>query len=262
MMGMRIISRSVFSGLLIFLTGWLHAQTSPVISGPDVVLRNDSLIVRYAIQHCRQDQVFLVRLDVTTGEGRKILPHSLSGDVGPGVRCGGEKQIVWDMAADSLSSDKDVYVKVIAETDVVVPSGTGKENAKYLFASFLFPGAGLNLKTNSNKPYYLMGVAGYLGVATTLYFDQMKRKAYRDWQVETDAVKKDAFYRDYRDNRKYMIASAATTGTVWLVNLVWTLVAPEAEPAKITLGKGRNLFFSTTVLRENFTPALSLTCNF
>ena len=166
------------------------------------------------------------------------------------------------MASDTVTLYKDVYVKVVAETNVLERSSAGIGNAKYLFASTLFPGAGLNLKTRSGKPYYLMGVAGYLGVASTLYFDQLKRNAYRDWHLETDAGKKDALYEDYLENRKYMIVSATTTGTLWLVNLVWTMVAPQAERMEISLGKEKGLHLGTTIVGRNFTPGFSLTCHF
>ena len=252
----------VLLSVYIFLPGQAEAQAPPVISKPSLEFRNDSLIVSYNFEGCQQGQVFRVWLDVTTVEGKKIVPKTLSGDIGPGVRCGGTKKIVWNMAADSLFLDDVIYVKVLAEVDLVTGKAKGKGTAKYFFSSLLFPGSGLNLKKGNNKPYWLMGIVGYAGVASTLYFNQMKRNAYKDWETETDQTVKDDLYNDYENNKKYMIISAASTGGVWLINLIWTLAAPGSEPGKVSLGKDKNIEFGTTVFRENFTPGLTLKYNF
>jgi hypothetical protein len=252
---------------IIHLSGHVQAQTetqtqtTPVISKPVLEFRNDSLIVHYKFENCLQGQQFRVWLDITTVEGKKITPKTISGDIGQPVSCGGTKEIVWDMAADSLFLDDVIYVKVLAEADVTV-TVQKKRGAQYFFASLLFPGSGLNLKKGNNKPYWLMGVVGYCGVATTLYYNQMKRNAYKDWQTETDAGLKDDYYSDYEDYKKYMTISAASTGAVWLVNLIWTLAAPGTEPGKVSLGNGKNLQFGTTVFRESATPGLTLKYNF
>ena len=251
----------VFFSVYTLSAGEAFSQSSPAISKPDVVFRNDSVIVRYSFTDCQQDQKFRVWLDVSTVEGKKIIPKTLAGDVGPDISCSGEKEIIWDMAADSLFLDDVIYVKVLAEADIAVTSSKGG-GAGYFFASLLFPGSGLNLKKGNNKPYWLMGVVGYCGVASTLYFDQMKRNAYKDWEVETDPGLKDDYYSDYEDNKKYMIISAASTGTVWLVNLIWTLAAPGSDPGKVSLGGDKYLHFGTTVFRENHAPGLTLKYSF
>jgi len=251
----------VFFSVYTLSAGGVFSQSSPAISRPDVVFRNDSVIVRYSFTDCQQDQKFRLWLDVSTVEGKKIIPKTLAGDVGPDISCSGEKEIIWDMAADSLFLDDVIYVKVLAEADIAVSSAKGG-GAGYFFASLLFPGSGLNLKKGNNKPYWLMGVVGYCGVASTLYFDQMKRNAYKDWEVETDPGLKDDYYSDYEDNKKYMIISAASTGTVWLVNLIWTLAAPGSDPGKVSLGGDKYLHFGTTVFRENHAPGLTLKYSF
>jgi len=237
------------------------AQTSPEISKPDLVFRNDSLIVHYTFNNCQQGQVLRVWLDITTVDGKKITPRTIAGDIGPNVTCGGEKEISWDMAADSLFLDDVIYVKVLAEAEITVVK-KGKGNAKYFFSSLVFPGSGLNMKKGNNKPYWLMGIAGYAGVATTLYFNQMKNSAYKDWEEETDSGIKDDYYDDYESYKKNMIISAASTGAVWLVNLIWTMAAPGSEPGKISLKNNRNLEFGTTVFKDSFAPGMALKFNF
>ena len=251
----------VFLSAYILFPGQANAQVIPAISKPDLVFRNDSLIIHYTFKDCQQGQRFRVWLDITTVEGKKIVPVTVSGDIGANINCGGTKEISWDMAADSLFLDDVIYVKVLAEANITT-AAKGKGNAKYFFSSLLFPGSGLNLKKGNNKPYWLMGVAGYCGVASTLYFNQMKINAYKDWEVEADPDVKDDYYADYEDNKKYMIISAASTGTVWLINLIWTLAAPGSEPGQVSLGEGKNLQLGTTVFRESYTPGLTLKYNF
>ncbi len=250
----------VFFGVII-LSASSRAQTTPAISKPALEFRNDSLIIHYSFKDCQQGQQFRVWLDITTVEGKKIIPKTVAGDIGRPVQCGGTKEIVWDMAADSLFLDDVIYVKVLAEADIIVKT-SGNGGVKYFFSSLIFPGSGLNLKKENNKPYWLMGVVGYCGVASTLYFNQMKKNAYNNWEVETDPTLKDDYYSDYEDNKKYMTISAASTGAVWLVNLIWTLAAPGSEPGKVSLKGDKNLQFGTMVFRESNVPGLSLKYNF
>ena len=257
----RINMFLVFIGVFILFLPELNAQTAPVISKPELSFRNDSLIISYHFINCKENQQFRVWLDVTTVEGKKIIPKTLSGDIGDGVLCGPTKKIYWNMGADSVFMDDVIYVKVLAETTIMTEVPRKGGNGKYFFASLLFPGSGLNLKKGNNKPYWLMGVAGYAGVATTLYFNQMSKTAYKNYDQETDPVKRKDYYQTYQDNKKYMKISAISTGTVWLINLIWTVAAPNSEPAKVSLGK-KNIQIGTTVMPDTSTPGLTLKYSF
>ncbi len=243
----------LFSGILL-------AQ-APVIPKPQLVFRNDSLIITYHINNCKANQQFRVWLDVSTVEGKKLIPRTLSGDVGEHVLCGATKKIYWNMGADSIFMDDVIYVKVMAETTEMQVTAAKGGNGKYFLASLLFPGSGLNLKKGNNKPYWLMGVVGYGGVASTLYFNQMAKTAHNNYVQETDQTQKDDYLQNYNDNKKYMKISAISTGTVWLANLIWTLAAPNSEPGKVSLGN-KNLQLGTTVMTDAFIPGLTLKYSF
>ena len=245
---------------LFLLPVTLMAQTTPVVTKPELTLRNDSLIIRYQFKDC-QNQRFRVWLDVRTVNGEKLNPKTLSGDIGNNVPCGPDKVIYWNMAADSMYMDEVLYVKVLAETSVEVITAKKSGNGKYFFVSLLFPGAGLNLEKGDNKPYWLMGIAGYAGVATTLYFDQMARTNHNKYDQETDPVKRKDYYNSYENYKKYRMISAISTGTVWLTNLIWTMAAKNGEPPKVSLGS-HDLQFGTTVVPNTFTPGLTLKYSF
>ena len=238
----------------------LMAQTVPTVTKPELTFRNDSLIIRYQFKDC-QNQRFHVWLDVHTVDGKKLYPKTLSGDIGNNVPCGSNKVIYWNMAADSMYMDEVLYVKVMAETSVEVTVTEKGGNGKYFFASLLFPGSGLNLKMGNNKPYWLMGIVGYGGVATTLYFDQMARTNYNKYDQETDPVKRKDYYNSYEDYKKYRMISAISTGTVWLTNLIWTMVAKNGEPPKVSLGR-HDLQFGTTVVTQTCVPGFTLKYTF
>ncbi|MCD6202247.1 MAG: hypothetical protein J7K46_10625 [Bacteroidales bacterium] len=251
----------VFISVFVLFLPELKAQSVPVISKPELAFKNDSLIIIYHFINCRANQQFRVWLDVTTVEGKKLIPKTLSGDIGNNVMCGQTKKIYWNMAADSIFLDDVIYVKVFAETTVMQEVSGEKGNGKYFFASLLFPGSGLNLKKGNNKPYWLMGIVGYGGVATTLYFNQMAKTAHNNYVQETDQTQKADYLQDYNDNKKYMKISAISSGTVWLANLIWTLAAPNSEPGKVSLGN-KNLQLETTVMTDAFIPGLTLKYNF
>jgi len=251
----------IYISIFILITE-MKAQSFPLISKPELIFRNDSLIITYRFINCRADQQFRVWLDVNTIEGKRLIPKTLSGDIGDHISCGATKKIYWNMDADSIFMDDVIYVKVKAEvTEMQVRAARGGDNGKYFLASLLFPGSGLNLKNGNNKPYWLMGIAGYGGVATTLYFNQMAKTAHDKYVQETDQTQKADYLQDYNDNKKYMKISAISTGTIWLANLIWTLAAPDSEPGKVSLGN-KNLQLGTIVMTDAFIPGLTLKYDF
>ncbi len=233
----------------------LQAQETIVIPRPDVQFRNDSLFIRYDLQGCRKDQSFKVWLEVSSSTGKRLTPLHISGDAGVGVSCGEGKEIVWDLLADSLIMEDVLEVKVVAETEVILPSGN--KNLQAMFFSLLFPGSGIELKKQDGRPYWLLGAVGYVGVASTLWFDQLKRSAYDDWQTEQDPDLAESYHQDYLDNKNRMIISAAATGAWWLGGLAWTALTPGHRAPGVTVGHGR-LYLAPAPVTRRFATGVSM----
>ncbi len=55
-----------------------------------------------------------MRIDISYENGTLVPARSLSGDIGKGVAGGDNKKIIWDIEADSIFLDGDIFVEVYA----------------------------------------------------------------------------------------------------------------------------------------------------
>ncbi len=237
----------------------LSAQDTIKITRPELVFRHDTLVVRYDLHGCG-GQLFRVWLNVTSSDGKKLTPLHVSGDLGVNVPCGSGKQIVWDLRADSLFIEDILEVKVVAETEITV-EGAGEEMLPVLY-SLLFPGSGLNFKYGNERPYWIMGVTGYLSAASSLWFHDLARKALEDATYESDPDKAAKYRQDHDSYKTWSTVSGAVAGVVWVGSLVWTALAPEKAAGKVAAGRKTKIQLGTTVFRENMTPGLTLRVEF
>ena len=75
-------------------------QTYSVIENTSLKLMDDQLIINYDINGTVSfDNVWV---EITTLSGTKINAQALSGDVGPNIKAGKSKQIIWDMKKDNI----------------------------------------------------------------------------------------------------------------------------------------------------------------
>jgi hypothetical protein len=113
----RIIYICIVSFVCLFLPP-LSAQENIKISQPTLKLLNDRLIIKYEIAGYQQDDRFKVWVEITDSTGKKITPHYLYGDIGDEVTGGLQKQIIWDLAADSMYLNMDINVEIFATQNI------------------------------------------------------------------------------------------------------------------------------------------------
>ena len=90
-------------------------QVNAKITQPQLTLINDSLIIKYNILDASPDDKFDVRLEITDNSGVKINAVTLTGDIGDSVKGGVNKQIIWNLSADSIFLNTSINVELIAK---------------------------------------------------------------------------------------------------------------------------------------------------
>ncbi len=92
-------------------TGQVRAK----ISQPQLTLINDSLIIDYNIVDAGPNDMFNIKLEITDDAGAKINATTLTGDIGDTIMGGINKQIIWDLSADSIFLNTSINVELIAK---------------------------------------------------------------------------------------------------------------------------------------------------
>jgi hypothetical protein len=101
-----------------FIPSAVSAQESIKIPQPSLKFLNDRLIIKYEIMGYQPDDRFKVWLEITDSTGNRINARSLYGDIGDEVTGGPLKQIIWDLAADSMYLNADLNLEIFATRNI------------------------------------------------------------------------------------------------------------------------------------------------
>ncbi len=103
---------------LAFFCNTLCGQNTVVVSKPVLSLEKGKLSIEYKLLNTSKSEKFFIRVGITNQSGNSIEAKSLSGDLGKGIPGGGNKKITWDIEADSIFLDEDIFVEVYALPEV------------------------------------------------------------------------------------------------------------------------------------------------
>jgi hypothetical protein len=123
----------------------------------------------------------------------------------------GTKQIVWNLAADGLAFDHDIYVKVLAKGIYrpMVVRAIGK--------SLVFPGWG-HYEGGKNRPYWLHSVLGYSALAGSGYFAWQSQSYHDKYKSASNSKDASNFLDQANKNKLFTVGCLVTAATVWTVN--------------------------------------------
>lgn len=271
----------------------LRAQSPITISQPELSLKGDKVQIGYDLMNTSRTERFTVRIEVTTESGRMINPRTLTGDVGPQVNGGNNKKIFWDIGADSIFLDEEVFIQVIALPElppepVTHPLTAEKENAAeavpeeagpeesvdsrsglatkeynrtaLIMQSIAFPGLGLSRA--SGNPHWLRGVAGYGCLAGSVYLNRKGWNSYQDYLASEDPNAVDDLFDQAYNARKYsQILGYAAVG-VWAVDLAWTVLGTSNMERYYQAMERRGISFDTTLEPLSNTPLITMRYRF
>ncbi len=254
----------------------LCGQQAVVVSEPVLSLKNGKVHIEFQLLNTSRSETFTVRAVITDQGGNSIQAKSLSGDLGKGVSGGGNKRIIWDIEADSMFLDEDIFVEVYAlpETQAiaVIPpeedvreeeareeSNSGKElNRTSLIAqSIAFPGLGLS-RLNPGSPHWLRGVAGYGCLAGSIYFNRRAWSNYQDYLgSESPSNVEDLFDKTYNEKKTSGILAYTALG-IWVLDLAWTIIGTSGMNSDQLSMKQKRLSIGTTLEPVSNIPLIAL----
>jgi len=93
------------------------AQSTVEVSRPDLSLKDNGISISYKLLNSSESEEFTIRIEITDSNGRIINAKSLSGDIGENIPGGLNKEIFWDIEADSIFLDEEIFVQVYAQPE-------------------------------------------------------------------------------------------------------------------------------------------------
>ena len=245
--------------LLFLLPDVLYSQTRITVTKPRLEVSDENLIIQYDILNAKSSDFFMVWIEVTDAAGNKIKALSVTGDIGKEITGGKNKRITWNLGNDNILIDEDISVEVKAEKIIMqeeqaeteIPEETKtitmdegnmdmKEISKgnMILSSVVLPGWGQS-KTNTGKPYWIIGAAGYSCLAGSIILNLNSSSVYDDYKSEMDPdISNDLFEKaNQRKNiSKYLAYSAIG---IWAADIIWVLATPVKSSGSTGLHKNR-----------------------
>lgn len=114
---MKVMVRIVLCIALGCMVQIIQAQTDAVVPTPQLSLQDQGIHIDYDILNSTEEELFTIRIEVTDAQGRLIQAQSLTGDIGENIPGGTRKQIIWDIEADSIFLDEEIFIEVIAQSE-------------------------------------------------------------------------------------------------------------------------------------------------
>lgn len=257
----------------VILFSWInqgYSQSQITVSTPEMALNENNLEIRFEILNSTHEQKFNVKIEITDSEGKRIQAQSLSGDIGSGITGGTDKVINWNLTADKITMDADLFFQVIAEVSHEVDNSEyieslikmAESNAKpeltrknIILQSLLFPGLGLSRK-NPGKPHWLKGVAGYSCVAGSIGFISLSK---------INENKQDLGQKYYDKSLQQWYVSQGMMYTaigVWVTDLIWNVVATKELKNESSFHPSKGITIHPSYYPETRSPMLGFTYNF
>jgi len=286
---------------LTFLLGTLpcHAQKEANIANTSVRLQGDKVQISYDILNTNPAARFVVSVEITEAQGKKLDVKALDGDVGEVTKAGRNKVIIWDPVADSIFLNATIDIQVYAEMFLPPPPpvvvqepepekhaqtidpatadpasedptsadptagdavSTEFKRAGIMLQSALLPGLGLTRVTG--KPHWIKGVAGYGCVAGAIVFNRKAVAFYEDYRSSESHDEANAFFSDMKRQHSISRGFGFVALAIWVTDLTWTFVG--TSDRKTGSGSLSRNSFSIDADYDEFsaTPLLSFTYTF
>jgi hypothetical protein len=272
------------------------AQKAFSISQPKLKFSNDSLMIGYDILEANKEDKFNIYLEITDSSGARINAYSLTGDIGDSIKPGANRQIIWNLSADSIFIHNTINVEIIADKVIVsellleekglaefssdsvktedIPDKAFSDNViekseaevsrvnvgNHLLQSAIFPGWGLTRLSNG-KPYWLFGVAGIGCITASVYFNQKAHLSYDDYLNSSDDDIT-GYYDDAVSQGNLSKIFAWSAVVIWIADLGIAGLKASGMNKSYRKSKLDAFSISPSIDIKTDTPTLSLYYNF
>ena len=199
--------------LTLLLSANLSAQNTPTITNIDFTYDGAFVTIGYDILPAKNGQKFYIDITAIGDDGHTIQAQSFSGDVGldPVVGAKGKK-IVWDIENDNVILNESIHFQITWKPELDVATG------KHIRRSLMFPGSG-DYQLRNGKHYWLLGVAAYGLVASSIYMNSKANSTYSDYKKELDIDARNSYYKDYQNQLVLSSSCAGVAATIWLSDI-------------------------------------------
>lgn len=227
-----------FSFLLFCLSNLGLAQSVATVDRVRVVqASNTQLDIFYDIADASPDEVFQVWLKVLKVDGEEVKFTAPQGALGENISGGIDKKISIQLSDNTNGVSTQLYVEISIRSNLALARSTRglfqSDKSKRFLKSLIFPGWGQS--SNSNKPYWLLGVIGYGSIAGSYLFNQQADDKYNSYLEASTLAERNALFKDAENARNTSRGLAFAAGTIWVGNLIWVLLEKDNN------SKSRNL---------------------
>lgn len=215
------------------------------VSEPRLEMRGNIIHISYDIMNSTRSDKFTVELELRDEDRVIIIANALTGDVGDLVSGGNDKHIAWDLEADQIEINADIfvklYVKAILPPEPVVSTALVAEvndrevetppsepvakqfsRTGLILQSVAFPGLGLT--RYKGGPHWIRGALGYGCLAGSVLMNKAAVNTYVEVMKQPGYDAKNALYQESLKQDQISEALAYTAIAIWISDLVWTIV--------------------------------------
>lgn len=241
-----------------------YSQDPIEVSDPRLQMVGNTIHISYDILNSTPSQEFNVELSVRDDQGNTLDPGALSGDVGERVNGGNDKHIEWDLDADRIEINADIFIKVFVKAipppDPEVSFTEKKEGAEEKTPDNplkeipgdetvrdtedkSMPGSidgvqfsragligqsvalpGLGLSRYKGGPHWIRGAIGYGCVAGSIIMNRAAVNTYNGIIDQAGFDAKNTVYQKSLTQDQVSEVLAYTAVAIWISDLVWTVV--------------------------------------
>ena len=248
---MKISAFILIAAVLLFSSKACLGQKTVEVSKPRLSMQGNRVLIAYDILNSKATELFSIRIEITNS-GKGVIPaNSLSGDIGNEVSGGLNKKILWDIEADSIFLDEEIFVQIFALglTPLIVEEDPSQEISPpldesklkeessgnnspaeiqsykrpvILAQSLLFPGWGLS--RIKNKPHWIKGIMAYGCLGGSIYLNNQAYNNFTAYQESSSPDEASGLYdKAYSQDLNSKILAYSALG-IWITDMVWTII--------------------------------------
>ncbi|MCD6564950.1 MAG: hypothetical protein J7K53_03300 [Bacteroidales bacterium] len=256
--------------IFLFQTSRLFCQPDFEVSTPRLFFVENRLTIEYDIFNSISKNLFNVWVVITDDTGNSLDPVSLSGDVGEKVPGGINKTITWDIEKDQVLLNQEIFVEVrieditrrVRKKEIFLDNTTTPfKKGGLIFTSTLLPGTGLT-KINYGKPFWLIGIAGYGCIASSIVFNKKAADNYESYLNSFDITESRDFYDKSQDQDRSSKILVYTAIGIWVADLIWVTTSVNKKNKIILLRKNQSFLIKPDIDRYSNSPLIKLSYRF
>ena len=253
--------------IFLFQTSRLFCQPDFEISSPRLFFAENQLSIEYDILKSVQKNLFTVWVVITDDSGNSLEPVSLSGDVGENIPGGNNKTIIWNIEKDKLLLDQEIFVEIrieditprAKEKEIFLDSTTTPFNiGGLIFTSTILPGAGLT-KINYVKPFWIIGIAGYGCIATSVIYNKKAANNYESYLNSYDINESKNLFEKSQDQDWTSKILAYTAIGIWVADLIWVTASVNKKNKLILMKRNQSFKIESDMDTYTKSPLVKLT---